>query len=189
MKLSKEDRARLIEAGVKIVDGPVRRIQPLAEDRSAIVIAGDCHRFDSLYPALGSDTHTQLAEMLGARLERARLHRGRRASAHQRRRASTPRATSSSASTRSAMRWATAGSPRRPSATIWPRKRRSGARRGIRGRGRSARRRNPRFPDGTGSKSGGRQAFRFRAGRRRRNSRPRRPSRPERPPDRSRAAR
>ena len=25
-------------------------------------------RFDSLYPALGSDTHTMLAEMLGARL-------------------------------------------------------------------------------------------------------------------------
>ena len=26
------------------------------------------HTFDSVYPALGSDTHTQLAEQLGARL-------------------------------------------------------------------------------------------------------------------------
>ena len=26
------------------------------------------HTFDSVYPALGSDTHTQLAEMVGARL-------------------------------------------------------------------------------------------------------------------------
>jgi thioredoxin reductase (NADPH) len=65
--LSNEDRVRLAEAGVKIVDGPVEGIQPLAE-AIGIVISGDCHRFDSLYPALGSDTHTQLAEMLGARL-------------------------------------------------------------------------------------------------------------------------
>ena len=66
-ELSQEDRARLAEAGVKIVDGPVEGIQPLAE-AIGIVISGDCHRFDSIYPALGSDTHTQLAEMLGARL-------------------------------------------------------------------------------------------------------------------------
>ena len=66
-ELSKEHRVRLAEAGVKVVDGPVEGIQPLAE-AIGIVISGDCHRFDSLYPALGSDTHTQLAEMLGARL-------------------------------------------------------------------------------------------------------------------------
>jgi thioredoxin reductase (NADPH) len=62
-ELSDEDRAALGEPGVKIVDGPVGVIQPKDD---TIEIEGQ--RFDSLYPALGSDTHTQLAEMLGARL-------------------------------------------------------------------------------------------------------------------------
>jgi thioredoxin reductase (NADPH) len=68
-ELSDDERAALAEAGVKIVDGPVE-IEP-GKDSIEVVIAGKSEAFDSIYPALGSDTHTQLAEMLGARLNEA----------------------------------------------------------------------------------------------------------------------
>jgi thioredoxin reductase (NADPH) len=67
MHLKPEDQDKLRAAGVECVDGPTQ----------AVAITGDCivvetaegtHTFDSIYPALGSDTHTQLAEMLGAKL-------------------------------------------------------------------------------------------------------------------------
>ena len=65
--LSSEDRARLSEAGIALVDGPIETIEP--NDECISVAAADGrHDFASIYPALGSDTHTQLAEMLGARL-------------------------------------------------------------------------------------------------------------------------
>ena len=65
--LSSEDRARLSEAGIALVDGPIETIEP--NDECISVTAADGrHDFASIYPALGSDTHTQLAEMLGARL-------------------------------------------------------------------------------------------------------------------------
>ena len=64
---SVEDRDRLAAAGVRLVGGPAE----------AIGVTGACitvdtaeglMTFDSIYPALGSDTHTQLAEMVGARI-------------------------------------------------------------------------------------------------------------------------
>ena len=67
MKLKVEDQQKLKNAGIGCVDGPAQ----------AIAITGDCivvdtaeghHSFDSVYPALGSDTHTQLGEMVGAKL-------------------------------------------------------------------------------------------------------------------------
>ncbi len=67
LRLSPEDHQKLDEAGIKSIDGPAE----------AIAVHGDCivvdtaeghFAFDSVYPALGSDTHTQLAEQLGARL-------------------------------------------------------------------------------------------------------------------------
>jgi thioredoxin reductase (NADPH) len=67
LHLKPEDQDKLRAAGVECVDGPAQ----------AVAITGDCivvetaegtHTFDSIYPALGSDTHTQLAEMLGAKL-------------------------------------------------------------------------------------------------------------------------
>lgn len=67
LDVSGEDRRKLEEAGVTLIDGPA----------AAIRVTGDCITvdsaqglltFDSVYPALGSDTHTQLAEMLGAEL-------------------------------------------------------------------------------------------------------------------------
>ena len=69
LSLKAEDRAKLKEVGIKCVDGPTQ----------AVAIPGDCiivdtaeghHTFDSIYPALGSDTHVQLAEMAGADLSK-----------------------------------------------------------------------------------------------------------------------
>ena len=67
LRLSAEDQQKLKEAGIKCVDGPA---QAVAVDRKCIVVdtAEGHHAFDSVYPALGSDTHTGLAEMVGAAL-------------------------------------------------------------------------------------------------------------------------
>ena len=65
--LTAEEQEQLRNARIATIDGPAR----------AVAITGDCivvetaegtQSFDSVYPALGSDTHTQLAEQLGARL-------------------------------------------------------------------------------------------------------------------------
>ena len=67
MKLGAEDQRKLKDAAIECVDGPAQ----------AVAITGDCivvdtaeghYTFDSVYPALGSDTHTQLGEMIGAKL-------------------------------------------------------------------------------------------------------------------------
>jgi thioredoxin reductase (NADPH) len=67
LRLTPEDQQRLRDAGISTIDGPAQ----------AVAITGECivvetaegtQTFDSVYPALGSDTHTQLAEQLGARL-------------------------------------------------------------------------------------------------------------------------
>ena len=66
-ELEESERAELAEMGVKLVDGPIRAIEP-GEETIALVTASGRHDFASIYPALGSDTHTQLAEMVGASL-------------------------------------------------------------------------------------------------------------------------
>jgi thioredoxin reductase (NADPH) len=67
LQLPADEHECLKAAGVGMVDGPAE----------AVAITGKCivvdtaeghYTFDSVYPALGSDTHTQLAEMVGARL-------------------------------------------------------------------------------------------------------------------------
>ena len=67
LKLGPEDQRKLKDAGIDCVDGPAQ----------AVAITGDCivvdtaeghYTFESVYPALGSDTHTQLGEMVGATL-------------------------------------------------------------------------------------------------------------------------
>jgi thioredoxin reductase (NADPH) len=67
LRLKPEDSQKLKDAGIQCVDGPA---QAVAIDRNCIVVdtAEGHYAFDSIYPALGSDTHTQLAEMLGAEL-------------------------------------------------------------------------------------------------------------------------
>lgn len=70
-ELDEDERATLDEAGVTLVDGPIEAIEPGSEN-IAIVASGRRHDFATIYPALGSDTHTQLAEMVGARLSEDR---------------------------------------------------------------------------------------------------------------------
>ena len=67
MKLKPEDQQKLKAAGIECVDGPAEAV---AFDSKCIVVdtAEGHYAFDSVYPALGSDTHTQLAEQLGARM-------------------------------------------------------------------------------------------------------------------------
>lgn len=65
--LSEEDRARLEEYGIAAVDGPCHAVA--AHDNCIVVDTAEGHHvFDSVYPALGSDTRTELAEQLGCEL-------------------------------------------------------------------------------------------------------------------------
>jgi thioredoxin reductase (NADPH) len=67
LDLSAEDQARLEEYGIHTVDGPCSAVA--AHDDCIVVDTADGHyTFDSVYPALGSDTHTELAEQVGAEL-------------------------------------------------------------------------------------------------------------------------
>jgi thioredoxin reductase (NADPH) len=67
LSLKPEDQRRLKEAGIDCVDGPA---QAVAIPNGCIVVdtVEGHYTFDSIYPALGSDTHTQLGEMVGAKL-------------------------------------------------------------------------------------------------------------------------
>ena len=67
LELADEDRKRLEEAGVVLVDGPAEAIGVTGECIT-VDSADGLLTFDTIYPALGSDTHTQLAEMIGAKL-------------------------------------------------------------------------------------------------------------------------
>jgi thioredoxin reductase (NADPH) len=67
LKLAPEDQKKLKLAKIDCVDGPAQAVAAL--DKCIVVDTAEGHyTFDSVYPALGSDTHTQLADMLGARL-------------------------------------------------------------------------------------------------------------------------
>jgi len=67
LTLEPEDDRRLKEAGITCVDGPAEAVA-IAEDCIVVDTADGHYAFDSVYPALGSDTHTQLAKMVGADL-------------------------------------------------------------------------------------------------------------------------
>ena len=69
LKLKREDYDKLRSASIECVDGPA---QAVAIPDSCIVVetADGTYTFDSIYPALGSDTHVQLAEMVGAKLSK-----------------------------------------------------------------------------------------------------------------------
>ena len=67
LDLKPDDREKLERANIKCIDGPAQAVAAL--DKCIVVdTAKGHHTFDSVYPALGSDTHTQLAEMIGARI-------------------------------------------------------------------------------------------------------------------------
>jgi thioredoxin reductase (NADPH) len=67
MRLRPEDHKKLKDAGIECVDGPAHAVG-IAKDWITVDTAEGHYTFDSIYPALGSDTHTQLAKMVGADL-------------------------------------------------------------------------------------------------------------------------
>src|SRR3546814_19915793 len=67
MALRQKDWEKLERFGIRTVDGPCRSVG-VDEDTIFVETAEGTHRFDSVYPALGSDTHSDLAEMVGAKL-------------------------------------------------------------------------------------------------------------------------
>jgi thioredoxin reductase (NADPH) len=67
MNVSAVDRLALEGAGIETVDGPAEAVA-IAEGSITVDTAEGHFTFDSVYPALGSDVHCQLAEMVGARL-------------------------------------------------------------------------------------------------------------------------
>jgi len=69
LSLKAADQQKLKAAGIAAIDGPAQAVAAL--DGCIVVDTADGHHtFDTIYPALGSDTHTQLAEMLGAELSK-----------------------------------------------------------------------------------------------------------------------
>jgi len=67
MRVKPEDHGKLEAAGIGCVDGPAQAVA-VTQDCIVVDTAEGHYTFDSIYPALGSDTHTQLAEMVGADL-------------------------------------------------------------------------------------------------------------------------
>ncbi len=67
LSLKREDRQKLKEAGIDCVDGPAHAVA-IPDGCIVVDTAEGHHTFDSIYPALGSDTHTQLGEMVDAKL-------------------------------------------------------------------------------------------------------------------------
>jgi thioredoxin reductase (NADPH) len=65
--LSAEDRQRLEEYGIPTVDGPCHAVA-IHDDCIVVDTVEGHHAFDSVYPALGSDTRTELAAQIGAAL-------------------------------------------------------------------------------------------------------------------------
>jgi thioredoxin reductase (NADPH) len=65
--LSAEDRQRLDALGIAAIDGPCHAVGVQA-DCIVVETPGGHHAFDSVYPALGSDIHNELADQVGARL-------------------------------------------------------------------------------------------------------------------------
>jgi thioredoxin reductase (NADPH) len=66
-RLAPDDQQKLREHGITTVDGPARGVA-LHQDCIVVHTAEGHHAFDSLYPALGSDMHTELAEQIGVAL-------------------------------------------------------------------------------------------------------------------------
>ena len=67
LSLSADDQLKLKGAGINCVDGPAQAAA-ISDEFIVVDTAEGHYTFDSVYPALGSDTHVQLAEQLGAAL-------------------------------------------------------------------------------------------------------------------------
>lgn len=62
--LAEEDRAKAVAHGVRLIDGPCR-VSGMGEDTITVAAADGLHVFASVYPALGSDVHSELAGQIG----------------------------------------------------------------------------------------------------------------------------
>jgi thioredoxin reductase (NADPH) len=67
MRISADDQLRLNGAKIPCIDGPAKAVA-ISDGFIVVETAEGTHAFDSVYPALGSDVHTQLADMVGASL-------------------------------------------------------------------------------------------------------------------------
>jgi thioredoxin reductase (NADPH) len=67
LRLAGEDQEKLRIAKIDCVDGPAQAVA-ISNDFIVVDTAEGHYAFDSIYPALGSDTHIQLAEQVGADL-------------------------------------------------------------------------------------------------------------------------
>ena len=65
LEVSQADRERLDQAGIVTVDGPAEAVA-ISHECITVDTAEGHFTFDSVYPALGSNVHNQLAEQLGA---------------------------------------------------------------------------------------------------------------------------
>jgi len=65
--LAADDRRTLEAHGIRAVDGPCHAVAALA-DAIVVETPGGHHTFDSVYPALGSDVHSELAGQIGVAL-------------------------------------------------------------------------------------------------------------------------
>ncbi|HEV7659217.1 MAG TPA: NAD(P)/FAD-dependent oxidoreductase [Allosphingosinicella sp.] len=66
-ELAAEDQARLRALGIRTLDGPCHAVAAL--DKAIVVETPGGHQtFDSVYPALGSDIHSELAGQIGVAL-------------------------------------------------------------------------------------------------------------------------
>ena len=63
--LAKEQRQKLWDAAVEVIDGPVNAFE-LDDGRMALRVGGTRYMFDSIYPALGSEIRSGLAASVGA---------------------------------------------------------------------------------------------------------------------------
>jgi thioredoxin reductase (NADPH) len=68
--LGAEDQARLRDLGIATVDGPCQAVAAL-HDAILVETSQGHHTFDSVYPALGSDVHNELAGQIGVALVEA----------------------------------------------------------------------------------------------------------------------
>jgi thioredoxin reductase (NADPH) len=67
LRLDEDDQLRLREAGIDCVDGPAQAAA-ISDEFIVVDTAEGHYTFDTVYPALGSDVHCQLAAMVGALL-------------------------------------------------------------------------------------------------------------------------
>jgi thioredoxin reductase (NADPH) len=68
--IAAQDQAKLREYGIKAVDGPCHAVAAL-NDAIVVDTPHGHHAFDSVYPALGSDVHSELAGQIGVALSEA----------------------------------------------------------------------------------------------------------------------